>query len=178
MSGQRLTLTDGISAVTGNFSGNVTGSTQVLSGQLTGQRVSLNNGIAAVTGNFSGVVTASAFVGDGSLLTNINFGGGSGTVPVTSGGTGLSSGPSNGQLLIGNSGAYTKAQLTSGTGIAITNGAGTITIEHEDTSTANSFTLANGNVVNGITIDGNGHITGYASKDLDTRYYKSFCRIS
>lgn len=47
---------------------------------------------------------------------------------TTSGGTGTSASPTNGQLLIGNSGAYTVANLTAGTGISIANGPGSITI--------------------------------------------------
>lgn len=53
----------------------------------------------------------------------------SGTLPVTAGGTGQTS-YTNGQLLIGNTtgNTLTKATLTAGPGISITNGAGSITI--------------------------------------------------
>jgi len=52
----------------------------------------------------------------------------SGTVPVSSGGTGQTT-YSNGQILIGNSsGGLTKATITAGTGIAVTSGDGAITI--------------------------------------------------
>ena len=51
-----------------------------------------------------------------------------GTVGVTGGGTGVSSTPTNGQLLIGNGSSYTLATLTQGTGITITNASGSITI--------------------------------------------------
>jgi hypothetical protein len=52
-----------------------------------------------------------------------------GTLPVANGGTGQSS-FANGELLIGNStgNTLTKATLTAGTGINITNGSGTITV--------------------------------------------------
>jgi microcystin-dependent protein len=50
-------------------------------------------------------------------------------LPVTNGGTGLTSAPTSGQLLIGNSGGgYTQATLTAGAGVSITNGSGAITI--------------------------------------------------
>ena len=49
-------------------------------------------------------------------------------LPVTSGGTGLSTIPANGQLLIGNSTGYTLNPLTPGSGITIGNGAGTISV--------------------------------------------------
>jgi hypothetical protein len=52
-----------------------------------------------------------------------------GTLPVANGGTGQTS-YTNGQLLIGNTTGNTlaKATLTAGTGISVTNGAGSITI--------------------------------------------------
>jgi hypothetical protein len=52
----------------------------------------------------------------------------SGVVPVANGGTGLSSVPANGQILIGNGSGFTLATLTAGTGITITNTSGAITI--------------------------------------------------
>ena len=53
----------------------------------------------------------------------------SGTLPVVNGGTGQTS-YTNGQLLIGNTtgNTLTKATLTAGTGISVTNGTGSITI--------------------------------------------------
>lgn len=53
---------------------------------------------------------------------------GTGIIPVTSGGTGLSTIPTNGQLLIGNGTGYTLNTLTPSSGITVTNAAGTITI--------------------------------------------------
>jgi hypothetical protein len=44
------------------------------------------------------------------------------------GGTGLSTTPTNGQLLIGNGTGYSLATLTAGSGITITNGTGTISL--------------------------------------------------
>lgn len=51
-----------------------------------------------------------------------------GTMPVNQGGTGLTASPTNGQLLVGNGTGYTLATLTAGSGITVTNGAGTITV--------------------------------------------------
>ena len=48
---------------------------------------------------------------------------------VPQGGTGLTTVPSNGRLLIGNGTNYTLANLTAGAGLSITNGAGSITID-------------------------------------------------
>jgi hypothetical protein len=60
-------------------------------------------------------------------LYNI-VGGGLGVIPVASGGTGLSTIPTNGQLLIGNGTGYSLNTLGVGAGISVTNGTGTITV--------------------------------------------------
>jgi hypothetical protein len=52
----------------------------------------------------------------------------SGVFPVTSGGTGLSTIPANGRLLIGNGSGYSLNLLTAGQNIAIGNAAGNITV--------------------------------------------------
>lgn len=61
-------------------------------------------------------------------LPNINITGLGGVLTRAQGGTGISTAPANGSLLIGNGTSWTNALLTAGTGIAITNGAGTIQI--------------------------------------------------
>jgi hypothetical protein len=65
----------------------------------------------------------------------------SGTVAVANGGTGQTS-YTNGQLLIGNTtgGTLTKATLTAGTGISITNGTGSITIASTVSGTVTGVT--------------------------------------
>lgn len=55
-------------------------------------------------------------------------GGALGITPVTSGGTGLGTIPTNGQLLIGNGTGYTLNTLGFGAGISVANGIGTITV--------------------------------------------------
>ena len=62
-------------------------------------------------------------------LYNIT-GGGLGVIGVSSGGTGLSTIPTNGQLLIGNGTGYTLNTLGVGVGISVTNGIGTITLNN------------------------------------------------
>jgi len=63
-------------------------------------------------------------------FNNINTlaGGGTGLIPVSSGGTGLSTIPANSQLLIGNGTGYTLNTLSAGTNIAVANGAGNISV--------------------------------------------------
>ena len=48
----------------------------------------------------------------------------------SSGGTGVATTPTNGQLLIGNSKGYTLNTLTAGTAIGVTNGTGSITLNN------------------------------------------------
>lgn len=70
----------------------------------------------------------------------------SGTLPVANGGTGQTS-YTNGQLLIGNTTGNTlaKATLTAGTGISVTNGAGSITVAASPTApTIQKFTSGSG----------------------------------
>lgn len=67
---------------------------------------------------------------------------------VGQGGTGLSTTPTNGKVLIGNGTDYTLATLTQGAGIAITNGAGSITI------------AATGGVGTVTSVDASGGTTG------------------
>jgi hypothetical protein len=56
-----------------------------------------------------------------------------GVLAIGRGGTGLSTAPTNGQLLIGNGTGYTLSTLTAGAGVSITNGIGSITINNTGT---------------------------------------------
>lgn len=83
-------------------------------------------GSTAITfGEFSQTTVYTA--GNGLTLTNLVF---SLTTPVAiaNGGTAITSAPANGEVLIGNGTGYTLATLTAGSGISVTNGAGSITI--------------------------------------------------
>lgn len=77
-----------------------------------------------------------------------------GTLPVANGGTGLTTTPTNGQLDIGNGTGFTRATLTQGSGITITNGAGSITIAASGSSGVTS--VATGNGLSGGTITSTG----------------------
>ena len=78
-----------------------------------------------------------------SLTANV-----SGTLPVVNGGTGQTS-YTDGQLLIGNTTGNTlaKATLTAGTGITITNGAGSITIAASVSGGAQDFIVQSYGIV-------------------------------
>ena len=84
-----------------------------------------------------------------SLFTTL--GSGTGVIPVDSGGTGLGTIPTNGQLLIGNGTGYTLNTLGYGAGILVTNGLGTITVANTGVlsniaGTGISVSSATGNV--------------------------------
>jgi hypothetical protein len=84
------------------------------------------------------------------LATNVT-----GTLPIANGGTGLTATPSNGQLDIGNGTGFTRAVLTAGSGISVTNSAGGITIASTVTPGTGTVTSVGGTgTVNGITLSG------------------------
>jgi hypothetical protein len=89
-------------------------------------------------------------------LTSLTLGS---ALPVASGGSGQTS-YTDGQLLIGNTSGNTlaKATLTAGTGIAVTNGAGTISIAATNNGTVTS--VGGTGTVNGITLTGTVTSTG------------------
>jgi hypothetical protein len=84
-----------------------------------------NFSAGTITANLTGNVTGSL---TGNATTATTAGNVTGTVAVANGGTGLTSTPLNGQVDIGNGSGFTRATLTAGTAITITNTAGTITI--------------------------------------------------
>ena len=76
-----------------------------------------------------------------------------GTLNVANGGTGLTATPTNGQLDIGNGSGFTRATLTQGSGVTITNSSGGITISA--TGLGGTVTsVATAGSVNGITLTG------------------------
>lgn len=76
----------------------------------------------------------------------------SGTLPIAAGGTSLSTIPTNGQILIGNGSGYSLTTITAGTGITVTNGAGTITIAASGGGTVTSVAVSGGTT--GLTTSG------------------------
>jgi hypothetical protein len=81
-----------------------------------------------------------------------------GVIQIVNGGTGLSTYPTNGQLLIGNSGEYTLNTITSGAGFTVTNGAGTITLSINATGVvAGTYGVAD--KVGQFTVNAQGQIT-------------------
>jgi len=110
--------------ISGSYTG-ITGVGTLTAGIWNANTIDTNYGGTGLTSFTSG---GALYATSTSVLT-------SGTLPVTAGGTGQSS-FTNGQLLIGNTtgNTLTKATLTAGTGISITNGAGAITITNSSPS--------------------------------------------
>jgi hypothetical protein len=109
-----------------------------------------------VKGNGTSAMTASATVPGSDVSGNItgNAANVTGTVAVANGGTGQTT-YTDGQLLIGNTtgNTLTKATLTAGSGVSITNGSGSITIAA--TGGSGTVTSVGGTgTVNGITLTG------------------------
>jgi len=83
----------------------------------------------------------------------------SGTLAVANGGTGLSTTPSNGQLLIGNGANYALGNLTAGNGIDISNSAGAITVSA--TADASTKVSKTGDTMSGaLSLPANGLVAG------------------
>ena len=142
-----------------------TGSKFALSSLGSAGQVLMSNGTAApswltITG--TGTVTSVAVSGGTTGLTTsggpitaagtITIGG---TLAVASGGTGQTT-YTNGQLLIGNTtgNTLTKATLTAGTNVTITNGSGAITINATDAFVGTVTSVGGTGTVNGITLTG------------------------
>jgi len=134
----------------GNAAGGLTKATLTA-----GTGVTISNGDGTITINAPDVgtvtsVTASApLASSGGNTPNISL---TGTVAIANGGTGLTTTPTNGQLDIGNGTGFTRSTLTAGSGIAITNGAGSISIAATNSGTVTS--VSGTGTVNGITLTG------------------------
>jgi hypothetical protein len=109
---------------------------------------------AATTGATVAAGTNALVAWNGSdfVLVAQNLANASGTLAVANGGTGLTTTPTNGQVDIGNGTGFTRATLTAGTGVSITNGAGSISIAAINNGTVTS--VGGTGTVNGITLTG------------------------
>lgn len=116
--------TNSTAALTGNKVMVSSGSAIIESPSIDTTELSYLNGINGLTNGIlrkgTGVLTTGAI--------NLASADVTGILPIGNGGTGITTTPANGRLLIGNGSGYTSATLTAGAGISVTNGAGTISI--------------------------------------------------
>jgi hypothetical protein len=136
----------GLTAGTAISVTNATGSISIANTAPDQTVVITGGGLISVTGTypsfnidaaegFSGTVTS---IDVSSTVSGLTFSGGpvtdsgvitmAGTLGITSGGTGLGSTPTNGQLLIGDGSGFVLSALTAGTGISVTDATGSISI--------------------------------------------------
>ena len=152
------------------------------------------NGTAALTA--SNTIPNTDITGLGTISTqnsnSVSITGGSITgitdLAVADGGTGVSTTPANGQLLIGNGTNYTVANLTAGTGVTITNSAGGISIATTGAQTAQvltaevtnaeSTTITKGQVVYAFGATGNRMSVKLAYNTLDATSAKTLGIVS
>jgi len=123
----------GASSLTANgiLYGNGTSAVGVSSAGVTGEVLVGNTGSAPTWGALSSNAVTS-FSGGTTGLTPSSATQGvvtlAGTLAVANGGTGLTTTPANGQIDIGNGTGFSRATLTAGSGVTITDGAGSVTI--------------------------------------------------
>lgn len=94
------------------------------------------------------------------FLNNIYtiLGGGNGIIDPVNGGTGTDATPTNGQMLIGNGTGYTLNTLSEGTGIDVTNGAGSVEVKIANTGvTAGTYGTASN--VSTYAVNAQGQLT-------------------
>ncbi len=148
INGNAATVTNGVYTTGDQTIGGTKTFSSTITGSVSGNAGTVTNGVYT-TGSYSDPAWITGLAGS-KITGNIsgNAGGLSSTLAVSSGGTGQTT-YTDGQLLIGNStgNTLTKATLTAGSGITVTNGNGSITIA----STASGGTVTSVDVSGGTT---------------------------
>jgi hypothetical protein len=91
----------------------------------------------SIAAQYSVLVSSGAAPAWGSINLASSVAVGSSILNIANGGTGLSATPTNGQIDIGNGTGFTRAAISSGNGVTVTNGAGSITLSIDNTVVAN-----------------------------------------
>ena len=137
-----------------NYTGNITGATW--------------NGVTIGTG-YGGTGLTVFSSGTNALYSTSTTNLTSGTLPPAAGGTGVTTTPSNGQLLIGNGSNYTVATLGTSTGISTTTGSGTLTINNTGVTSAVAGTgIGVSGATGAVTISNTGVTSFTSSSGLST----------
>ena len=129
--GSNITITNGVGTITIASTGGSSGGVTAITSSDTNLVFSATTG--SVTGSLSAnptftAVTAS-FSGNGANITALNANNiSAGTLAIARGGTGQTSTPTNGQLLIGSGSSFVLGSIT-GSNVTVTNGSGTISIK-------------------------------------------------
>jgi hypothetical protein len=126
--GDADTVNVGAASSNANFLGNISAAGDV--NVASGKSFKINNVSILTATSLASSVVSSSLTSVGTLT--------SGTwsateIAVSRGGTGLTTNPANGQLLIGNGSGYTLSTITAGAGVIVTNASGSITIAAEPT---------------------------------------------
>jgi hypothetical protein len=142
-----------------NFDGSVAITVTAAAGTLSG--TTLNSTVVTSSLTSVGTITAGIWTGT--------------TISVANGGTGITTVPTNGQIPIGNGSTYTAAAITSGSGISVINGVGTITIASTVAPSTGdlpetSFTAADNQVAAA-------NVTGFAFANATVRSFDSIVSI-
>jgi len=154
------TISIGGTASNPSIAGNYTASTGI---SIIGNAIG-NTGVTSFQTSLSGLTPSVATTGSVTLA---------GTLNRANGGTGLTGPFTNGQLLIGNGTGFTANLLQAGSGITITNGAGTISIA-SSVGGVSSVTASLDMTVSPTT--GNVIVTSTQRKSITyySRYFQSF----
>lgn len=170
-----------------SFSGTITSNSVVLgsaSNQISGLSTIINSGtltLPTITDTLVGRATTDTLTnktinGSNNTITNVSLTTGiTGVLPIANGGTNLSTVPTNGQLLIGNTTGYTLAAITPGSGISVTNGTGSITIASTVPPTSGDLAEISFTALDGQFSPAN--ITGAAFANGSVRSFKAIISI-